>query len=248
MQLLHLLNKSFTTKNMGLWVKSFNPSWIEFNWSHIFTTKQQGHNCHCSSNLCFFLLDQMKMICCFKHVSLLSGRLCCSKQQRKTLIHPDLHWRKVSRWLWIFHADTHTWSAAGSRWRKHTTGAAHSRAVGMGELGRRAGGGRLVSETIWGSVWLIGAPRVTALHCQCRTQIERKRMRWRMEGSRVGRGRDRLNRERGMGSREMRGGIGRQRDRTRDRQTDRRREGLSVCTYQHMDQWTFFFFCKPPES
>lgn len=82
-------------------------------------------------------------------------RNCCvHEQQRKTLVNPDLHWRKVSRWLWIFHADTHTWSAAGSRWRKDGDGAAHARAVRLGELGSRAWGGRLVSEVVLKKVCL----------------------------------------------------------------------------------------------
>lgn len=106
---------------------------------------------------------------------------------------------------------------------------------GLGELGRRAGGGRWVSEAIWGSVWLSGAPRETELHCQRRTQIERKQERQRLEGSRLGRERDGWMEKEGWGSTETRGGISGKSDRKSERQK-KRGTVSSVCV--HTNIWT----------
>lgn len=104
-----------------------------------------------------------------KHMLLLAARLCCSVLN---FSHPDLRWRKVSRWLWIFHADTHTWSCSrrsleetdgwSSRGTRRRVGGEGGR-VGVGSQGE-TGGSRWRSCTATG--FRDQAQQESELRCQ----------------------------------------------------------------------------------
>lgn len=130
-----------------------------FDFSHIKMTT------HYSKREYFFPKFTTAKFCCKPSWTCWFFSLLCVVLHHKAEenIDSDLHLRRASRWLWISHADTHTWSSEESRQRKHAGGAAHAGAVGLVGLSSRAGGGRWVYEEIQGgSPWLFGPEGVWA--------------------------------------------------------------------------------------
>lgn len=121
-----------------------------FDFSHIKMTT------HYSKREYFFPKFTTAKFCCKPSWTCWFFSLLCVVLHHKAEenIDSDLHLRRASRWLWISHADTHTWSSEESRQRKHAGGAAHAGAVGLVGLSSRAGGGRWMYEEIQGGVTL----------------------------------------------------------------------------------------------